>query len=89
MCKPCEYCEGRGYLKSKESISLDILRSIEKEALALKAVEVVVQVHPEICDILLDSLFVDLEELEKKCSTAITVKPVSSLHMEDYHINLK
>ena len=89
MCKPCEYCEGRGYLKSKESISLDILRSIEKEALALKAVEVVVQVHPEICDIILDSLFIDIEELGKKCDTAITVKPVSSLHMEDYHINLK
>ena len=89
MCKPCEYCEGRGYLKSKESISLDILRCIEKEALAIKAKEVIVQVHPEISDILLDSLFVDIEELEKKCDAAIIVKPVSSLHMEDYHINLK
>lgn len=89
MCKPCEYCEGRGYLKSKESISLDILRCIEKEALAIKAEEVIVQVHPEISDILLDSLFIDMEELEKSCATSIIVKPVSSLHMEDYHINLK
>ncbi|MDT8317296.1 MAG: Rne/Rng family ribonuclease [bacterium] len=89
MCKPCEYCEGRGYLKSKESISLDILRCIEKESLAMKAEEVIVQVHPEISDILLDSLFIDIEELEKKCATAILIKPVSSLHMEDYHINLK
>lgn len=89
MCKPCEYCEGRGYLKSKESISLDILRCIEKEAFAIKAEEVIVQVHPEISDILLDSLFIDIEELGKKCATSIIVKPVSSLHMEDYHINLK
>jgi len=89
MCKPCEYCEGRGYLKSKESISLDVLRCIEKEAFAIKAEEVIVQVHPEISDILLDSLFIDIEALEKSCATSIIVKPVSSLHMEDYHINLK
>ncbi len=87
LCKPCEYCEGKGYLKSKESIALDILRIIEKESLLRKGNEIEVHVHPEISDILLDDLTIDLGALEKSFGVTIKVGTSPSLHLDDYHIH--
>ncbi|MDH3975460.1 MAG: Rne/Rng family ribonuclease [Deltaproteobacteria bacterium] len=87
LCKPCEYCEGRGYLKSKESISFDIMRNIMKEALSFKGSKLFVQVHPEISDLLLDDLSTDISDIEKRYDVSVTIKPDPSLHLEDWHIH--
>lgn len=87
LCKPCEYCEGRGYLKSKESISFDILRNIMKEALSFRGSKLNVQVHPEISDLLLDDLSTDINDIEERYDVAVTIKPNPSLHLEDCHIH--
>lgn len=87
LCKPCEYCEGRGYLKSKESISFDILRNIMKEALSFRGSKLSVQVHPEISDLLLDDLSTDVSDIEKRYDVSVTIKPNPSLHLEDCHIH--
>ncbi len=86
MCTPCEYCEGKGYLKTKESISFEILRGLEKESAALGGRNIEVQVHPEISDILLGDLATDIDELEKRFDVSVTVRTNPSLHPEDYHI---
>lgn len=87
LCNPCEYCEGRGYLKSKESISFDILRNIMKEAVPFKGSKLIVQVHPEISDLLLDDLSTDVSNIEKRYDVSVTIKPNPSLHLEDCHIH--
>lgn len=86
MCDPCEYCDGRGHIKSKTSISLDILRDIEKEVLAGARDKIFFQVHPEISDTLLDEFYNDIHNLEKKYKMSIIIKENPSLHLEDYHI---
>ena len=87
MCAPCEYCEGRGYLKSKESISYEILRNLEKEASSFRGDDIKVHVHPEISDILLQRLADDIFEIEKEHDLQISVNTNPSLHLEDYHIH--
>ena len=87
MCAPCEYCEGRGYLKSKESISYEILRNIEKEASSFSGDDIKVHVHPEISDILLQRLADDIAEIEKEHDLQVSVSTNPSLHLEDYHIH--
>jgi len=87
MCTPCEYCDGRGYLKSRESISYEILRNIEKEASSFRGDDIKIHVHPEISDILLHGLADDIAEIEKEGNLRISVNTNPSLHLEDYHIH--
>ncbi|MBE9537062.1 MAG: Rne/Rng family ribonuclease [Proteobacteria bacterium] len=87
MCTPCEYCEGRGYLKSKESISYEILRNIKKEASSFQGDDIKVHVHPEISDILLHRLADDITEIEKGNDLQVSINTNPSLHLEDYHIH--
>ncbi len=89
MCNPCEFCEGKGYIKSKESISYEILRTIDREvhSYLYKGRDVKVHVHPSLSDILLGPLAGDINELEIEHSVSIEIKSNPSLHLEDYHIH--
>ncbi|MBE9503255.1 MAG: ribonuclease E/G, partial [Proteobacteria bacterium] len=89
MCNPCEVCEGKGYIKSKESISYEILRTIDREVHSClhTGQDVKVHVHPTLSDILLGPLAGDINELEIEHSVSIEIKSNPSLHLEDYHIH--
>jgi len=86
MCTPCDYCEGQGYLKSKESICYQIIRGIKKKMTSGVSGEIIVQANPAISDMLLDDFSADINEFEKRCKTSVTVKANPSFHLEIYHI---
>lgn len=88
MCSPCEYCEGKGYIKSHESISYEILRTIKRDVRSFfdKDRHVKVHVHPALSDILLGPLADEIHSIEKQYTVKIDVKANPSLHLEDYHI---
>src|SRR5204863_492987 len=52
LTEACFYCEGKGYLKSKTTISYEILRELRRSGDAVKEDTVVVACHPEIADML-------------------------------------
>ena len=31
LCEPCSYCEGRGYVLSRQSVAFKVLREIRKD----------------------------------------------------------
>lgn len=87
VCKPCDRCEGRGYIKSNESIALEISRNITKKAASSLLDIIEIDVSPEISEILLGDYSIDITEIEKKYHLKIHVKTDPSLHSEDYQIN--
>lgn len=84
--EPCFYCEGEGWLKSKNSICYQIFRQIEREAWEMSGADLTLQVHPEIAGLLLDEEHPAMEELEQRINKRISVESKDSLHLEQFKI---
>lgn len=86
MCHPCSYCDGKGYLKSKATISNEIFKEIERLAANRGSFSTVVHCHPELADWIYDNETEMLEYLEKTKSMRVIFKVEPSYHIEQYEI---
>ncbi len=86
MCNPCSYCDGKGYIKSKATISNEIFKEIERLASSKQFASTVVHCHPEIADWIYDEESEMLEYLEKKLSIRAIFKVEPNYHIEQYEI---
>jgi ribonuclease G len=80
LCQPCPVCDGRGELKSAETVCYDIFREILREARAYETAGLLVLASQEVVDRLLDeesSAVADLEEFIGK-TVQFRVEPVYS-----------
>ena len=82
----CWYCEGRGALKSKRTITYDILRSLMRQAPRLIEEVIVVQAHPEVVDLMLGEERETLDAVEAMCGRKLVVRPRGSFHQEQFDI---
>ncbi len=85
--EPCFYCEGEGWLKSKNSLCYQIFRQIEREAWEMPGDRLTLQVHPEIAGLLLDEEHPAMEELEQRIGKRISVEAKETLHLEQFKIS--
>src|SRR3989338_2603917 len=86
LCRPCVYCEGKGYLKNKLSICYEIFRELEKFEGDVSAKEMQLFVHPEIAKTLKEEEIEGLLKIEKMVNKKITVEAVSDFHIEQFEI---
>ncbi|MEW6187453.1 MAG: Rne/Rng family ribonuclease [Thermodesulfobacteriota bacterium] len=84
--EPCFYCEGEGWLKSKNSICYQIFRQIEREAWEMPGDSLTLQIHPEIAGLLLGEEHPAMEELEQRIGKRISVESKEAMHLEQYKI---
>ncbi|MSP63668.1 MAG: Rne/Rng family ribonuclease [Myxococcales bacterium] len=87
LTEPCFYCEGKGYLKSKTTISYEMLREIRREGNLLKGDAVVVICNPEVADLLATSDQQYVDDLEKRLQKKIIIKSRERCHLEQYEIS--
>jgi ribonuclease G len=88
LCEPCFYCEGEGYLKSKQTVCYEILRELQRERQDLFGKNVMVMVHPEVAARFCDEERGPLETVEERLHARIQVKGDLNLHLEQYEIEL-
>ena len=86
LCEPCFYCEGEGYLISKESICYNIYREIKRETSDITNTKITLRVNPEIADLLHGEESQIISSLEKEIGREIIVYPNSKYHMEEFEI---
>lgn len=88
LAEPCEYCEGKGYIKKKSTVAAEIFREIEREAPTLdkKNSSVVIHCHSEVVDWIYEMESESLEHAEKKISKSIAFKIEPSYHLEQYEV---
>jgi len=83
MCKPCPVCEGRGQVKSPETVCYEIFREILRQHRQFSFKELVVMAHEDVIEMLLDEEAASVAELEE-----LTGKPIrlqtESLHAHDH-----
>ena len=87
LCEPCLYCEGEGYLLSRQSICYNIFREILRECQDMVGSRVDVKVNPEIAELLHGEERDLITALEKMTQRHIVVYPHEEFHMEQVEIN--
>lgn len=89
LCKPCSYCDGKGYIKRRNTIANEIFRELEREISLVensKKPGVIVHCHSQIVDWVYESEAETLEALEKRLGRSIAFKIEPSYHTEQYEI---
>lgn len=85
LTEACSYCDGRGYHKSKRTVSFEIFREIEKEAL-LNNKSIVVFTSQKVFEKLTHEEAHQVKFLEEKFTKPIHIKVDPSFHIEQYEV---
>jgi ribonuclease G len=86
MCEPCFYCDGRGTLKSKQTIVYEIFRELQTRGKNLAESSIVVHAHPEVVDLVYGEEHDNLSKIEEQLAKQILVRPRGSFHQEQFDI---
>ena len=86
LCEPCFYCEGKGYIRSRQSVAYEILRELQREAALTKGRKLTVIAHPDVAQYLFDDERVAIERLESVIHREIEIHANPQLHHEQYEV---
>ena len=87
LTEPCQHCEGKGYTKSRRTVTYGVLRELRRQGNLIEGDTVVVEVHPDVAQLLAGADHVYLEEIEKRLQKRIVVKVRASYELEDYELH--
>ena len=86
LTEPCTACEGKGYTKSRRTVTYELLRELRRQGDLVEGDTVLVEVHPDVAQVLASTDRPFLEEMEKRLQKRIVVKARGSFHVEDFEI---
>ncbi|HVP28853.1 MAG TPA: Rne/Rng family ribonuclease [Myxococcota bacterium] len=86
LCEPCEYCEGRGYVLSRQSVAYKVLREIRKDLPRFRGRRIAIVVNSRVAEQLLGAERTSLAELERELGREIEVRARPSLHHEQFEV---
>ena len=86
LCEPCFYCEGEGYLISRQSICFNIYREILRDTLDLNGGRLTLRVNPEIAEFLHGEENEIITSLERQIGKQIVIYPNPQFHMEEFDL---
>ncbi len=86
LCEPCFYCEGEGYLLSKESVCYNIYKEILHEASGSLGPRLTLRVNSEIADLLHGGENRIITSLERIIGKQIEIYPNAQFHLEKFDI---
>ena len=88
LSDPCPYCEGQGRVKSTYTICYEVLREIKREVAHSPGYQgdILVEVHPEVAQLLFEDERIGLEELEQELKRKILIKSDERMHRENVDV---
>jgi ribonuclease G len=86
LTEPCTACEGKGYTKSRRTVSYELFRELRRQGDLVEGDTVLIEVHPDVAQVLATSDRAFLEDIEKRLQKRIIVKARGSFHVEDFEI---
>ena len=84
----CPYCEGKGVIKSANTVSIGVIKQIRKTLMNVTDKTLQVTAHPSVADRLLHHDARAIREVEKRTRNKIVITADGSLHIEDSNLNL-
>lgn len=88
LCQPCSYCDGKGSIKSSKTICYEVFNGIQRAigTSSSNKKRILVNVHPQVADLLLGGESIHLDRMERKLDKKIIVKADYDMHQEQYQI---
>lgn len=86
MCEPCVQCEGKGFIKSKQTVAYEVMRELEREGIERDVNKILVQAHADVIDILAIDERDTLDQLEKRYRKTIYLQAVQDFHLEQFEV---
>jgi len=86
LCEPCSYCDGRGYVLSRESVTFKVLRDIRKDLARLSGRQIAISVHPRVAEMLLGPMRSALQELEQELERELEIRARPGMHQEQFEV---
>ena len=88
MCEPCGICSGRGFIKTAETVCLDIFREIQRNARDFRENGCLIMASQSVVDRLLDEDSPCVSELASALGTQIGFQVETSYSQEQFDIVL-
>jgi ribonuclease G len=88
LCMPCPSCEGRGFLKTPETVCYEIFREILRQAGQFDLQQLLVLAHQDVIERLLDEESAALGELEVLLGKPIRLQTESLYEPDQYDVVL-
>lgn len=88
LCEPCPTCDGRGTIKTPDTVCYEIFREILREARQFDTAKLLVLASPEVIETLVDEESASFAELEAFVGKPITLQVESMYSREQYDVVL-
>lgn len=82
----CPYCEGKGFVKSPETLCYEILRTIKKLA-RHGSNKIIITTHPLVAEMLSDEEMLGIEDVEMKFGVKVIIRADNKMHQENYEVS--
>jgi ribonuclease G len=88
LCEPCPQCEGRGSIKSRETVYLEIFREIMRSSRQFEASKLMVVASSQVVERILDEQSSTVAELEELIGKSIRFQSEDQYSQEQYDVVL-
>ena len=88
LCAPCPSCEGRGFVRTPETVCHEIFREIVRQSRQFQSRELLVLAHQSVIDRLLDDESAVLAELEHQVGRPIKLQVEALYGFDQYDVVL-
>jgi ribonuclease G len=88
LCAPCPTCEGRGFVKTTETVCYEIFREILRQSRQFQFQELMVLAHQDVIERLLDEESAALAELEVHTGKPIRLQTEALYQQDQYDVVL-
>jgi ribonuclease G len=88
LCGPCPSCEGRGFIRTPETVCNEIFREIVRQSRQFVSRELLILAHQDVVDRLLDEESATLGELEAQVGRPIRLQVEALYGVDQYDVVL-
>ena len=74
LCEPCPACEGRGFVKTRETVCNEIFREILRQGRQSSSRELLILAHADVIELLLEAQAAALDELKAQVGLPIRLQ---------------
>jgi ribonuclease G len=88
LCRPCPSCEGRGFVKTPETVCHEIFREIVRQSRQFASKELLILAHRDVIDRLLDEESGTMAEMEPQVGRPIRLQAEALYGVDQYDVVL-
>ncbi|MBI4681650.1 MAG: Rne/Rng family ribonuclease [Nitrospirae bacterium] len=86
LCEPCQYCDGKGFIKSPTTVCHEIFMELRRIGLTQKNCKIMISANPHVADLIYDDEREGIEAIEREHGFKIIVKADKNFHQEYYEV---